>query len=662
MRLKTLNISNFKGLRKFTFQPDGRSANIYGANAIGKSTLADAISWLLFDKDQLDRSPLAFGLKTRDEYGNELQGEEHTVEAEFILDNQGLVLKKIYKEKRTTTRGTSEEKLRHTTDYFYDGEPVKASEYTSRLYEIVDETLLKILTIPGHLTKLHWKEIQGILFDLLDGSVSDEDIIAGHPELSGYMDMLDGKTKEARQNILTDRRKNLNKELNSIPDRIDENQMKITDPEETAESAEKSVAILKENINGKLEKISQINAGGGVADMQVKLQGIEAEKQKAQNEHNAKIGDLTSGKRDKVFGLSTLVDGTQNIVRDLRTKYSDAEVEVNNAYNRVKKVEDLIDQEKSKQPEPPKDENEDGPDTCPMCEQPMPEKDPADVKAQYNKYLERFNSAKAEELKRLNEVLADAQSVLKEKQEAFESLKEEGIKAKGQLDQRQQALEKAQKDLKEIELPAFDATPFDEKKQALQKKIDELHGTRKEQVDAIRTEIIELEQEVETHKKVISQHQQNKELRDRIAELKEQMKRYGDELNQVEKDLMMIEDYNRARAELITDRINSKFDLVKWRLFKEQVNGGLAETADPMVNGVPFNEGLNNAARIAAGLDIINTLSKHYGISLPVFVDNAEAITEMPEYEDLQVIALYVSAEDKTLRVELEDESKMAVA
>ena len=64
---------------------------------------------------------------------------------------------------------------------------------------------------------------------------------------------------------------------------------------------------------------------------------------------------------------------------------------------------------------------------------------------------------------------------------------------------------------------------------------------------------------------------------------------------------------------------------------------------------VPYADA-NRAAQINAGLDIINTITRHYGITAPVFIDNAEAVNELITC-DSQVIRLLVS-KDKTLRVE----------
>ena len=95
--------------------------------------------------------------------------------------------------------------------------------------------------------------------------------------------------------------------------------------------------------------------------------------------------------------------------------------------------------------------------------------------------------------------------------------------------------------------------------------------------------------------------------------------------------------------------MNDLFRIVSFRLFREQANGGLEERCDPVVGGVPYM-GLNNGMKINAGIDIINALSRHYGVTVPLFIDNAEAVTRLEDCGG-QVIRLVVSEEDKELRM-----------
>lgn len=50
MELLTLSLENFQGLKHEEIQLDGHSASIYGRNASGKTTIFNAITWLLFGK------------------------------------------------------------------------------------------------------------------------------------------------------------------------------------------------------------------------------------------------------------------------------------------------------------------------------------------------------------------------------------------------------------------------------------------------------------------------------------------------------------------------------------------------------------------------------------------------------------------------------------
>jgi len=115
--------------------------------------------------------------------------------------------------------------------------------------------------------------------------------------------------------------------------------------------------------------------------------------------------------------------------------------------------------------------------------------------------------------------------------------------------------------------------------------------------------------------------------------------------------LFLIETFIKRKVSMLNDKINSKFEIVRFRLFNQLVNGGIEECCVFTVNGVPYDGGLNAAARTQGGLDIIRTLQKHYGIAPAVFIDNRESCTEIPVM-DCQIVNLIVSPQDKVLRVE----------
>ena len=112
---------------------------------------------------------------------------------------------------------------------------------------------------------------------------------------------------------------------------------------------------------------------------------------------------------------------------------------------------------------------------------------------------------------------------------------------------------------------------------------------------------------------------------------------------------------------MLDEKINARFKHARFKLFNELVNGGVEECCETLFDGVPYSTALNNGSRINVGLDIINTLSEHYGFTAPIFIDNAEAVTELIETRG-QMIRLVVSEADKKLRVETKAAKQKAVA
>ena len=161
-----------------------------------------------------------------------------------------------------------------------------------------------------------------------------------------------------------------------------------------------------------------------------------------------------------------------------------------------------------------------------------------------------------------------------------------------------------------------------------------------------------LQEELEDITKTLGKKDTNAELKKRMEELNQEEKDLQIKIAELEGQQYLGEEFIRTKVELLEDSINKKFKgAVTFKLFNQQVNGGLAETCEALINGVPFSNA-NTASQINAGLSIINTLCEHYNISAPVFIDNAEAINEINK-TDSQLIKLVVSL-DKKLKVEVD--------
>ena len=97
-----------------------------------------------------------------------------------------------------------------------------------------------------------------------------------------------------------------------------------------------------------------------------------------------------------------------------------------------------------------------------------------------------------------------------------------------------------------------------------------------------------------------------------MNQLKARQKELGALEAKTDGEIMMLERYIAERCKYLETSINGMFPTVRWKLFDTQVNGAIVDTCVCTVWRVPYND-LNNAARINAGLEIINVLCGFYG-------------------------------------------------
>ena len=126
-----------------------------------------------------------------------------------------------------------------------------------------------------------------------------------------------------------------------------------------------------------------------------------------------------------------------------------------------------------------------------------------------------------------------------------------------------------------------------------------------------------------------------------IDETKAAEKKIAERIAELERLEFAAAAYTKADIEAVEAAINSRFDLVRWRMYEQTIEGADVETCVATIDGVPFNS-LNSAGQVLAGLDIIRTFCRYYGATAPVFIDNAESISQTDFALDSQVIRLQV--------------------
>ena len=645
MRLQQLRLRNFKGVRDFTLDVKGENVAIYGENATGKTTLFDAFMWLLFDKDSSNHKD--FEIKTLDVDGKTISGIDHEVEAVLDLGDKQLTLRKVYAEKWTKKRGSpTAEFTGHQTDYFVNNIPVRENAYKAAIVNITDESAFKLLTNPRYFPDLlDWQKRRKILLDMC-GDVSDADVISSDASLAELPAILQGRALEDHRKVILANRTEINKALQAIPVRIDEVSKSL--PLVPADANKIAIQPIKDQRREKERQRTTLESGGAVAEKTKEMRLIEAEMARMEREHwtanantiQAAKTELT-GITDATTDLSANNRNRQRTVRDNEAVITQLETQMATWRAKWKETNARAFTCSAS-------------DTCPTCGQMLPEEQ---VQAAQDKAKANFNREKSETLEAIQKDGKTAKDRVDFAKADNEVLAAEIKEAEAQMAVlNNQAKEiQARKDELELQTAAHTTEPkYQEaqtKKDDIEKAIASLKVSNTEALAEITQEIKALDDQLGECERILAQIEQAKKGQERVAELKAQERKLAAEYESLEKQLYLTEQFTRSKVRLLEERINSRFKLARFKMFNTLINGGIEECCEVLYEGVPYSTALNNSARINVGLDIINALSEHYKFSAPIFVDNAEAVTQLLATSGQQ-IRLYVSEKDKALRIE----------
>lgn len=653
IELKRLELSNFKGIKQFVLDADGANVNVFGDNATGKTTLFDAFTWLLFDKDSQDKKD--FQLKKVDVSGKEQHHLDHSVSGAFLVDGRPVELQKFFKEKWTKKRGSATSEFSgHTNDYFVNGVPAKKKEFDETVSDLVsgNEDLFKLITSPTYFNEqLNWKQRRKVLLNVC-GDLTDEDVIVGNQNLADLPNILDGHDIEDLRKIIAEKRKKINQELDRIPIRIDEAAKSKPELDEQSEAGLKAkVADLQEQINAVDDEIATIRSGGEIDKKRNEIRKIEGRQLELRNNFQKGVHEEIDEKRSEYYTKKSAHDKHIRTIADRKEKIASNE-------RRIKKNEEKAEELRLNwASEDAKQFEFTGETVCAACGQELPADRVEDAKAHAETEFKRIKAQKLEDIQREGKELVDEVERLRKDNEGnavdTAELSELANLVKQNMDKLQEQIDKLNAGTKSImDDPEYQETQ--KRIKALELEIKDLQASTDDAIMAENEKKRVLKGQLASTETALLKFDSVRRIDKRISELEEQEKKLAKEFERTEYELNLTEEFIKTKVNLLEERINSKFEMARFKLFAEQINGGLNEVCETTYKGVPYNA-LNNAAKINVGLDIINTLSEFKGLSAPIFIDNREAVTHLIDI-DAQIISLIVSEADKQLRVEKHNE------
>ena len=602
IKLLSMHIQNFKGCKDRTIE-FGQTTRITGDNGVGKSTVFDAYLWLLFDKNS--KGVTNFAVRPLTESGETINNIEISVEATISVDNDEYKLRKTQKQKWVKKRGTDTREFQGNVNEFdINGYPKSQKEFKEFISGIVNEEVFPLISNPAAFTSLPWKEQRDILMQFV-GDVSDVGIAETFGEK--YLKLIPELKIANTDDILkkyTKAKNILNKDMIEIPARIDEASKQLVIADVGAlevEKTAKEVALQKveDELSGDNSQLEDINSKRqDIMNLKFRISEI-------QNEENQKLFDKSRVLRDDLVAKE---DALRSVKREIAENNSEIKT-VHSKYEwsvkEVKRLQEEWKAEKAKTfPEMvPMEPIPDSASVCPTCGQNLPEDVIQKNIENYEKKKQAYEDKYANDLiwfkERKKNKISEIETAGTEAamdRDKYKSREEELRKSMVELDSKlveaQKAYDSVQEELNRYPKTADISEKAEylatvEKISVLEKEIESMSSDTSGRTELEAKKAVLKDEIAEIAGKILVSD--NTKAKERIAELEKEQKEVGQKIADQEQMIDLVEDFIRTKMNMISEKINGMFSIVSFKLFDNQINGGLKETCTCTVKTPFFN-------------------------------------------------------------------------
>lgn len=659
IRIQKIEMHYFKGIGDMKMEFGPETTIVSAPNASGKSSIIDAFYWCLWGKNAAGDQK--FSVKTLDGHGEEIPHVNHEVTITLDADGERHEFRRVM-----VPEYDDDDRLKgNHTDYSWNDVPLKKSEYDAKVSSLIKESVFRLITSPYAFLEQDWQKQRETLMRLA-GDVGNDEVEGDYGALKA---ILKTKTLEEYAKEVSNRLKRVNDAMEGIPYRISEVKRGMPEPCDV-----ESLKAEKARHTAELEEAARLMASA-------------SERSKARSEQYDKIRNEITDTQNKMFAIFSEAQAKErnaiheaNVVADNLTKAIESEE------RRIRNVEELCQEDMSKLVKKIEETCETVKEDksrleqlreewssinsqtfsadeflrCPLyghlcqdgtaCAQydnrqgEAYEKFMADKKERLEKnrkagkeLAEKIGAAKADIDKMGAELVLKRDELTAHKTESANHIKD--LKAKLEANPRRPlvstlevkdvpGLESLQQRLAELQAK-LEAEPAPEKIQEDEYGIDLRKHTAeiRERLAAIERELASADMAANAQK--------------RIAELEEELKRLGVQKADLEMERDMCRNFEIARMNMITDKVNRKFRIVRWQMFQRQINGEEVPACICLCGGVPWRDA-NDAGRLDAGIDVAHTLAEGCNADVPMFIDGAERSTNI-YYPGGQRILMQVS-------------------
>ena len=655
IEFKQITIKNFKGVlgeRKITFNPT--LTQIMGANHAGKTTIVDAVQWVLFDKNSIGQT--VFGIDPKDENGEIIHHLDNTVVLELTADGTDYKLEKVRSETWTKPRKKSEAEMTgHTTKYFVNENKYTQKDFKTFVDDLCKESLFKAITTPSYFPSLPAEDQRNLLTKMV-GKTTDEELAGDNEDFKGLLQELSGTDLQKFREQLRYRIRELKEEIEQIPSRINENTEEL-----------KALEASKPDFDFTRKRIKEIETGienidNELSDLSRTVDTEFNERTKERTEINKlknRMQAIVQSYQDKntteerkhkkaIDDAKYEIEVTERAIRNAKAAVEDGQAQLNKiaiASEDFKKRWVILDQTAFSW-----DNNQ---EICPTCHQRLPQDDidrmKEEMEGNFNDNKSKQFDALEEEAARIKKRKSDAEATIKNAQDKLEKLEQ-------QRKEQEETLQKAQESK-----PTLTYHTDDEEYQQLQMDVNARTAALEARTEE-ETSDTKVKQEATLKQRKAEQNRLRDELRDelakeqritdkqnRIKELENRQQTLNQQLTELEKKDYTAEQFTIAKIENLEKKVNELFTNVKFQMFEPFITtGGIKPTCECTMHGTPYRD-LSTSEKINAGIDIINAMCAFNDTYAPLLIDNAESITDILPTRSQQI--LLIVSRDKELTI-----------
>lgn len=624
MNISHISISNFCNISNLDADIAHKTI-IKGFNKEGKSTIRNAVLWVMTDKLS-DGSSAGDNIRPHDESGKRIDGVDIKVSITVSIGGAEYILSKTQKQKWVKKRGSEDREFQGNENiYEISGIPKSAKDFEAW----INENICSVKELPfclnanTFLSQDAKKRRAKVLS--LGTEFSNDEIIDKYPEFSelradlnvGTIEELTARSKKA----ITE----LKKRQSEIPTRIDEANNSIVEMDFAELELERNA------IHDKLQAIEVANA---------KATDIRKEINKAKINLVTIKEKLSGSAKDIQHNLSLAIANHKNSLTVKQRDLEDAKRECENLRSDITDKEMRL-QAASAMLSTAKAQEMDDSFICPKCGQILPAEMQDEIRNKFEQN-KREEVAKYEEgVKSLTKVIEELKAKLPKQDVKIKAIEDDITKIRSELS------------ASEMELSRFTVDvdyENNEEYKAVEKQISDLEVS----LNAVNTQQDDKEKllaqlsDVDTK---LAQKGANIKAEERIGELKGELKDVSAKIIEQERILHLLEQFNIKRIEMLEASVNSYFDIIRWRFFSPQINGGWAEVCKAEVGGTDYDTLLNKSDRLLCQLDLCKGFMKAANVTLPLMVDDCESIDSgrIPEVDNQLIM---MRREDCKLTVE----------